>query len=167
MAAPTPGRVADESRTLLKASSTPRKLIEALARGNGVGACDASPAFGQDKKGRLAARRSCTGRPPGPKPRRATNMLHLQAPPAGAPRAGDCRSSRAEINGVPGRPRCHPAQLEECQLRAATQSVGGDYRAEWLGQIFSRIRHHLRRGPAPLRRITVGLRSPVPRPVTE
>ena len=33
-----------------------------------------------------------------------------------------------------------------------------------LGQVVARLRHHLRRGPAPLRRVAVGLRPPVPRP---
>ena len=32
-----------------------------------------------------------------------------------------------------------------------------------LGQVLARLRHHLRRGPAPLRRVALGLRAPVPR----
>ncbi len=32
------------------------------------------------------------------------------------------------------------------------------------GQVEPRLRHHLRRGPAPLRRVPLGLRPPVPRP---
>ena len=31
-----------------------------------------------------------------------------------------------------------------------------------LGQVFARVRHDLRRGPAPLRRVAVGLRAAVP-----
>ena len=38
------------------------------------------------------------------------------------------------------------------------------HRALGLGQVLARLRHHLRRGPAPLRREPLGLRPPVPRP---
>ena len=38
------------------------------------------------------------------------------------------------------------------------------HRAVRLGQVLAGLRHHLRRGPAPLRRVAVGLRPPVPRP---
>src|SRR4029453_5789064 len=33
-----------------------------------------------------------------------------------------------------------------------------------VGQVLARLRHHLRRGPAPLCRVAVGVRPPVPRP---
>src|SRR6188768_4035269 len=56
--------------------------------------------------------------------------------PARAPRAGGCPTYPAEINGVPGRPRCHAAQPEERQLRAAPQSIGSDYGTKRLGQVF-------------------------------
>src|SRR6187397_828682 len=59
--------------------------------------------------------------------------------PARAPRAGDCHTYPAEINGVPGRPRCQAAQPEKCQLRAAPQSIGSDYGAKRLGQVFPRL----------------------------
>ena len=38
------------------------------------------------------------------------------------------------------------------------------HRAVRLGQVQPGLRHDLRRGPAPLRRVAVGLRPPVPRP---
>ena len=38
------------------------------------------------------------------------------------------------------------------------------HRAVGLGQVVARLRHDLRRGPAPLRRVAVGLRPAVPRP---
>ena len=38
------------------------------------------------------------------------------------------------------------------------------HRAVRLGQVVARVRHDLRRGPAALRRVAVGLRPPVPRP---
>ena len=38
------------------------------------------------------------------------------------------------------------------------------HRAVGLGQVVARLRHDLRRGPAPLRRVALELRAPVPRP---
>ena len=38
------------------------------------------------------------------------------------------------------------------------------HRAVGLGQVLARVRHDLRRGPAPLRRVAVVVRAPVPRP---
>jgi predicted MFS family arabinose efflux permease len=40
--------------------------------------------------------------------------------------------------------------------------AGGDHRPVRLGQVVARLRHDLRRGPAPLRREPVGLCAPVP-----
>src|SRR3954471_3205770 len=104
--------------------------------------------------GRLRGERQTTGReqaggapvPPGasaqvgPETAAGDEYVTPTGSPARAPRAGDCPTSPAEINGVPGRPRCHAAQPEERQLRAAPQSIGSDYGAERLGEIFPRLR---------------------------
>ena len=47
---------------------------------------------------------------------------------------------------------------------AAQRGPDRGNRALGLGQVEPRVRHDLRRGPAPLRRVAVGLRAPVPRP---
>ncbi len=60
-----------------------------------------------------------------------------------------------------GRPRAQP---EERLDRAATRSTDRLHRAVGLGQVLARVRHDLRRGAAPLRRVAVGLRPAVPRP---
>ena len=67
----------------------------------------------------------------------------------------DGRSNRHQ-----GRAR---AQSQEHRPRDSARSPGRDHRALRLGQILARLRHDLRRGPAPLRRVAVGLRAPVPR----
>ena len=60
-----------------------------------------------------------------------------------------------------GRPRAQP---EGRRRRAAARRAGRGHRALRLGQVEPRLRHDLRRGPAPLRRVALGLRAPVPRP---
>ena len=61
----------------------------------------------------------------------------------------------------PGRPRAQPPQRLP---RAAPRQAHRVHRAVGLGQVVAGLRHHLRRGPAPLRRVAVVLRPPVPRP---
>ena len=58
-----------------------------------------------------------------------------------------------------GRP---PAQPEEHRRRHPPRQAGRHHRPVRLGQVVARLRHDLRRGPAPLRRVAVGLRAPVP-----
>src|SRR5580765_5313122 len=65
--------------------------------------------------------------------------------------------------GLHSHPRCAHPQSEEPERRAAAQPPGGDHRALGLGQELARLRHALRRGPAPLRRIALGVRASVPR----
>ena len=60
------------------------------------------------------------------------------------------RGARAAQPPEPRRP--HPAR-----------PPGRDHGALGLGQVLARLRHALRRGPAPLRRVALGLRAPVPR----
>src|ERR1700731_2468573 len=59
---------------------------------------------------------------------------------------------------------CAPAQFEKPPRRIAAGEAGCHYRSERFGQIVARIRHSLCRGPAPLRRKPLGLRSAIPRP---
>ena len=59
----------------------------------------------------------------------------------------------------------HNLKNVSCELPA--EPPGRHHRAERLGQVVARVRHHLRRGPAPLRRVAVGLRAAVPRAAAE
>ena len=54
------------------------------------------------------------------------------------------------------------AQSQERRRRNSARQAGGVHRPVRLRQIVARLRHHLCRGPAPLRRIAVGLCAPVP-----
>ena len=54
------------------------------------------------------------------------------------------------------------AQFKEHQPRNPAQHPHGNYRALRLREILARIRHALRRGPAPVRGIAFGLRAAVP-----
>ena len=60
-------------------------------------------------------------------------------------------------------PRCARAQSEIDRRRPAAQRARGDHRAVRLRQVLARVRHHLRRRPAPLRREPLGVCPPVPR----
>ena len=53
--------------------------------------------------------------------------------------------------------------LKNIDLEIPRDRPGRDHRALGLGQILARLRHDLRRGAAPLRRVAVGLCAPVPR----
>ena len=61
----------------------------------------------------------------------------------------------------PGRPGAQP---QERRPRAAARPADRVHRAVGLGEVVARVRHDLRRGSAPLRRVAVGVRPPVPRP---
>ena len=67
-----------------------------------------------------------------------------------------------------GRPAHHPgcprAQPQGHLARPAARLPDRVHRAVRLGQVQPGVRHDLRRGPAPLRRVAVGVRPPVPRP---
>ena len=54
------------------------------------------------------------------------------------------------------------AQSQEYRPRDSARSPGRHHRAFGFGQVLARLRHDLRRGPAALRRVAVGLRAPVP-----
>ena len=69
----------------------------------------------------------------------------------------------ASQHGIDPHPRSAHSQPEERQPRAAAQPAGGDHRAFGLGQELVRVRYALRRRPAALRRVALGLRAPVPR----
>ena len=53
--------------------------------------------------------------------------------------------------------------LKNIDVDDPARQARGDHRAVGLGQVVARLRHHLRRGPAALRRVAVGLRAAVPR----
>ena len=57
--------------------------------------------------------------------------------------------------------RPHPQPAEHRSGSAARPADGAD-RAVGLGQVLAGLRHPVRRGPAPLRRVAVGLRTAVP-----
>ena len=59
--------------------------------------------------------------------------------------------------------RAREHNLTQRQPRAAAREADRVHRAVGVGQVVAGLRHHLRRGPAPLRRVAVGLRPPVPR----
>ena len=54
--------------------------------------------------------------------------------------------------------------LKDITVDPAARRAGRHHRAVGLGQVVARLRHDLRRGPAPLRRVADRLRAPVPRP---
>ena len=66
--------------------------------------------------------------------------------------------------GQAGRSRCPRAQPAQHLARASPRQADRLHRPVRLGQVLARLRHDLRRGPAPLRRVAVGLRPPVPGP---
>ena len=61
------------------------------------------------------------------------------------------------------RPRRAGPQPEERRPRDPARFARRVHRTLGLGQVEPRVRHDLRRGPAPLRRVAVGVRAPVPR----
>ncbi len=61
------------------------------------------------------------------------------------------------------RSRCARAQPEERGRGDPARPADRDHRPVRLRQVFAGIRHDLRRGPAPLRRIAVGLCAAIPR----
>ena len=79
-------------------------------------------------------------------------------------RAGSSRCLRQGRDGPPRDrdPRRARAQPQERRRRDPARPAGGVHRPVRLRQILARLRHHLRRGPAPLRRVAVGLRPAVP-----
>ncbi len=56
--------------------------------------------------------------------------------------------------------RAQPPQRDRAPAARAARVHHGPVR---IGQVVARLRHALRRGPAPLRRVALGLRAPVPR----
>src|SRR5688572_28062807 len=110
----------------------------------------------------------------GPPPRRMTVSNGLPSrrsapiclPPALTP--GGCfanknKSGTGSDADTHFRPRRARAQSQGYRRRYPARDADGDHRPVGLGQVLARFRHHLCRGPAPLRRVAVGLRPPVPR----
>src|ERR1700687_3776113 len=80
---------------------------------------------------------------------------------AGAPVEGAFSSHGPDQTGNSGRA---PAQPQEYQRRNSPELPYGHHWSFRLGQILARLRHHLCRRPAPLRRIALRVRAAVPRP---
>src|SRR3546814_6245369 len=59
-------------------------------------------------------------------------------------------------------PRSPYPQPEEHRPRPAARPADRDHRPVRLGQVVARLRPHLCRGPAPLRRVAVGVRAAIP-----
>ena len=78
---------------------------------------------------------------------------------AGMPDAGDTSDVEREVITVRGA-RVH--NLKNIGL-APAQQTDGHHRRFGFGQIVARVRHDLRRRPAAIRRIAVGIRTAVPR----
>ena len=81
-------------------------------------------------------------------------------PPARSP----TDAGREDLRGPTDRPWCARAQPQGRLPRPAPRRPDRVHRAVRVGQVQPGLRHDLRRGPAPLRRVAVGLRPPVPRP---
>ncbi len=76
------------------------------------------------------------------------------------PPAGVTEADVPRLDCGPRRPRSQP---EEYRRRPAAGAARRAHRAQRLGEVEPRLRHDLRRGPAPVRRVAVGLRQAVPR----
>ena len=74
------------------------------------------------------------------------------------------RCTRLAKSGSNRRLRRPRAQSKGCDRRDPEGLADGHNGSLRVGQIVTRVRHDLRRGPAPLRRVAVGVRAPVPRP---
>ena len=70
--------------------------------------------------------------------------------------------AHALLHGFDPHPRRAHAQPQEHQPRPAAPPADRHHRAVRLGQELARVRHALRRRPAPLRRVAVGVRAAVP-----
>ena len=84
--------------------------------------------------------------------------LRVEAPPRKGLR--DCLSTSS-------RSAARASTTSRLRPRHPARQARRDHRPVRLGQELARVRHHLRRGPAPLRRVALGLRAPVPRPDAE
>ena len=108
-------------------------------------------------------------------PRALTHRSALQAAAAGRVQVGrrgmmarfaPLAEERAAAHAEPSDrrpPRPHP-QSEGSRLPGAARRGDGGHRAVGRRQVVARLRHHLRRGAAALRRVDVDLRAAVPRP---
>ena len=67
------------------------------------------------------------------------------------------RTSRRSWSRAPG------STTSRTSPRAAARRAGGHHRPVRIGQVVAGVRHDLRRGPAPLRRVAQRLRAAVPR----
>src|SRR4051794_25901930 len=150
------GRRAPRSRSSWSAPREPKGDYSGLPRSWDVGS--RGP----------AARRSST--PPRHRSRHPSEQ-HVRRRTAGCPRAGSPAAPRLPTapdrqgsHGPSRRPRRPRAQPQGRPPRPAPRGPDRVHGSVRIRQVQPRLRHDLRRGPAPVRRIAVGLRPPVPRP---
>jgi len=91
-------------------------------------------------------------------------LVHICAGPPGAVRPSlphhfRLRTLHEQIHQRPRRPRAQP---EERRRGSAARPADRDHRPVRIGQVVAGVRHHLRRGAAPLCGEPVGLRPAVP-----
>ena len=79
-------------------------------------------------------------------------------------RAGNWVRVELYAPGIYPRQRRARTQPQEHRDLHPPRKAGGDHRSIRIRQEFPGFRHHLRRGPTPLRRVALGLRPPVPGP---
>ena len=95
-------------------------------------------------------------------------VRRLLTPRAAATEANTCSRPPARLNwlgygpGRAGRPRRERAQPQGHRRPSAAPCADLRHRPQRLRQVEPRLRHHLRRGPAALRREPLRLRPPVP-----
>ena len=131
------------------------------------------PARGRNEVGR---RRPALrgGRAPAGRDRRAARLVPSWPPRAGRrPDAARRPPARIGCHTLPvsssngrssRRSRCARAQSSRCLPRPAPGQADRLHRSLGVGEVVPGLRHHLRRGAAPLRRIPLGLRPAVPGP---
>ena len=184
--ATTWARVQPGSREGARQSSPWRPSTVRVSRCDGVAEqVEGEPAVGGPGRGHGAIQHPTTGavrrRASPPRDRRACapRRIGLSAGRgrlALAARAGEhvferrSQTSQTTSQGTSasGRPAHHPgrpgAQPQGHLARPPARLPDRVHRPVRLGQVQPGVRHHLRRGPAPLRRVAVGVRPPVPRP---
>ena len=100
---------------------------------------------------------------PGPAPVTGSGTPGAYRHAAGSRLARPGRSVFSAVADHPGGSRGPRAQPPERLDRPPPRPAHRVHRAVGFGQVVARLRHHLRRGPAPLRRVAVVLRPAVPR----
>ena len=83
---------------------------------------------------------------------------------SGIRHCGDSRLKQGSQASQPAhRARSAYAQPQERRRHAAGRKAGHHHWRQRIGEVVARLRHHLRRRTAPVRRVVVGVRAAVPR----